>query len=47
MNKMVSVLHKELEYKVEKLKYKKMEVMQQRIKKLVNNPFWISPHDVL
>ena len=34
-NKMVSVLHKELECKVEKLKYKKMEVMQQRIKKLV------------
>ena len=27
-NKMVSVLHKELECKVEKLKYKKMEVMQ-------------------
>ena len=25
---MVSVLHKELEYKVEKLKYKKLEVMQ-------------------
>ena len=24
---MVSVLHKELEYKVEKLKYKKLEVM--------------------
>ena len=34
-NKMVSVLHKELECKVEKLKYKKMEVTQQRIKKLV------------
>ena len=32
---MVSVLHKELERKVEKLKYKKMEVTQQRIKKLV------------
>ena len=28
---MVSVLHKELEYKVEKLKYKKLEVMQLRI----------------
>ena len=26
--KMVSVLHKELEYKVEKLKYKKLEIMQ-------------------
>ena len=30
--KMVPVLHKELEYKVEKLKYKKLEVMQPRIK---------------
>ena len=29
---MVSVLHKELEYKVEKLKYKKLEVMQPMIK---------------
>ena len=30
---MVSVLHyKELEYKVEKLKYKKLEVMQPRMK---------------
>ena len=29
---MVSVLHKELEYKVQKLKYKKLEVMQPRIK---------------
>ena len=29
---MVSVLHKELEYKVEKLKYKKVEVMQLRIR---------------
>ena len=29
---MVSVLHEELEYKVEKLKYKKLEVMQPRIK---------------
>ena len=28
----VSVLHQELEYKVEKLKYKKLEVMQPRIK---------------
>ena len=28
----VSVLHKELEYKVEKLNYKKVEVMQPRIK---------------
>ena len=30
--KMVSVLHKELENKLEKLKYKKLEVMQLRIK---------------
>ena len=29
---MVSVLHKELEYKVEKLKYKRLEVMQPRIR---------------
>ena len=29
---MVSVLYKELEHKVEKLKYKKLEVMQLRIK---------------
>ena len=36
---MVSVLHyKELEYKVEKFKYKKLEVMQPRMKNI--NP-WI------
>ena len=29
---MVSLLHKELEYKVEKLKYKRLEVMQPRIR---------------
>ena len=29
---MVSVLHKELECKVEKLKYKKLELIQRRIK---------------
>ena len=29
---MVSVLHTELQYKVEKLKYKKFKVMQPRIK---------------
>ena len=29
---MVSVLHKELEFKVEKLKYKKLEVVQPRIR---------------
>ena len=28
---MVSVLHKQLEYKVEKVKYMKLEVMQPRI----------------
>ena len=47
---MVSVLHKELlvECRVEKLKYKKFEVMQQGSKanpnfQLVNKPSWISP----
>ena len=49
---MVSVVHKELEYKVKKLKCKKLEVMQPRIKnkselQLVNKPSWISPHEVL
>ena len=29
---MVSILHKKLEYNVEKLKYKRLEVMQPRIK---------------
>ena len=48
----VSVLHKELKKKVEKLKYKKLEVMQPRIKKnpnfqLLNIPSWISLHEVL
>ena len=50
---MVSVLHKYLEYKVEKLKYELM-VMQPRIKnkinlnfQLVNKPPQISPHKVL
>ena len=28
----ITPLHKELEYKVEKLKYKKLEVMQPRIR---------------
>ena len=32
---MVSVHHKELEYELEKLKYKKLEVMQPRFKKLI------------
>ena len=31
---MLSVHHKELEYKLEKLKYKKLEVMQPRFKNL-------------
>ena len=45
---MVSVLHKELANKVEKLKYKKLEVMQPRIKfQLVNKPSLISSHEVL
>ena len=46
--KMVSVLHKELEYKEEKLKYKKFQVMQPRIRMkselpVGNKPSWISP----
>ena len=45
---MVSVLHKELDYKVEKRKYKKLEVMQLRIKfQLVNTLSLISSHEVL
>ena len=35
---MVSVLHKELEYKVEKLKYKKLEVMQPKNKNKSEHP---------
>ena len=49
---MVSVLHKELEYKVEKLKYKRLEVMQPRIRikselPVGNKLLRISPHEVL
>ena len=47
---MVWILHKEQECKVEKLKYKKLEITQLRIKnnfQLVNKPSWISPHKVL
>ena len=45
---MVLILHKEVQYKVEKLKCKKLEVMQSRIKnKLVNKSSRISPHEVL
>ena len=51
---MVSVLHKELEYKVEKLKYQ-IEVLghaadnqnQIQTSQLVNKPSRISPHEVL
>ena len=41
---MVSVLHKELEYKVETLKYmyKKLEVIQPRIKKLRTSSWCVS-----
>ena len=35
---MVSVLYKQLEYKVEKLKYMSLEVMQQRIKSKTELP---------
>ena len=38
-NTILSVLHKELEYKVEKLKYKTLEVMQPRIK---TSSWWIN-----
>ena len=45
---MVSVLHKELANKVEKLGYKKLEVMHPRIKfQLVNKPSLISSSEVL
>ena len=48
----VSVLHKELECKVKKLKYKKSEVMRLRIKNKselpnVNKPSRISPNEIL
>ena len=36
---MVSVLYKELEYKVEKLRYKKLEVIQPRIRIKSELPF--------
>ena len=50
---MVSVLPKEVEYKVEKLKHKKVEGMQPWIKNKSELPVselktsWISPHEVL
>ena len=49
----VSALHRELECKVEKLKYKKFEVMRPRLKKkktnfqLMNKLSWISLNQVL
>ena len=41
---MASVLHKELEYEVEKLKYtyKKLEVIQPRFKKIPTSSWWLS-----
>ena len=50
---MVSVLHKELEYKVEKLKYKKVgghaveDQKQIRASRVNKRPSWISPYEVL
>ena len=47
---MVSVLHKELECKGKKFKYKKFYVMQPGIRiQLVNKPSWtrISSHEVV
>ena len=49
---MASVLHKKIECKVETLKYKRLKVMQPKIKtnpsfQVVNNSSWISPHEVL
>ena len=54
---MVSVLHKELQYKMEKLKYKKVaghaakdqsfNWQKSQLLQLVNKPSQISPHEVL
>ena len=45
---MVSVLNRELEYEVEKHKYKKLKIIQPRINfQLVNKPSRISPHEDL
>ena len=51
-NAMASVLHKKIECKVETLKYKRLKVMQPKIKtnpsfQVVNNSSWISPPEVL
>ena len=39
---MVSVLHKELEYEVEKFKYRKLEVMQEDQKQIRTSSWWIN-----
>ena len=48
---MVSVLHEEVEYKVEKLKYKKLEVMQLKTQtwtpRVNKRPSQTSPYEVL
>ena len=41
---MASVLNKEPKYKVQKFKYRKLEVAQPRIN---NKPSWISPQEIL
>ena len=38
----VSVLNKELEYKVDKLKFKMLEIMQPRVKQIWNSNTWIN-----
>ena len=49
---MTLVLRKKIECKVEMAKYKRLKVMQPKIKtnpsfQVVNNSSWISPHEVL
>ena len=46
----VSVVHKDLEYKVENLKYKKKKLKDNKTNpnfQLVNKPSLVSPHEVL
>ena len=43
---MVSVLHKELEYKVGKLRYKKLQAAEDQ-NQGQTKPSWIRPHDFL
>ena len=38
----VSVLDKELEYKVDKLKFKTLEIVQPRVKQIWNSNTWIN-----